>query len=303
MTSEPETFDNVTLVSVAYNSSGVIGQMLASRPRDMPAIVVDNASEDGGAKLCREAGATVIALKRNVGFGTAASVGGLSADTDYLLFANPDAELTPGAASLMRAALDQDPTLGVVGPTLYDGDTVRPQKLFNFISDKIGPKSEEPRCVNGCCFMMRTALFKELGGFDRRIFLFYEEDDLFHRMRLGGSRIALVEAAGVRHVYGRSSGASVKRRVAWLRWYHDIESKLYVSGKWGLETRPWKDLRRGFVRAFLGALSFNSVQIVEGAGRFWAAAHWLAGARTPPLQEPEIIEGSSAPAQAATQSA
>lgn len=279
---------DVTIVSVAFNSAEVIGQMLASRPAGAPAVIVDNASIDDSVAVCRAAGARVIALEANVGFGTAASVGGFAAQTPYLLFANPDVEFLPEAAARMRAALDSDPNLGAVGPTLYDGETVRPQKLFNFISDKIGPSSDGPRCVNGCCFMMRTELFHRLGGFDRRIFLFYEEDDLFHRMRVGGAEIALVPDAGVRHVYGRSSGASVRYQVAWLRWFHDIESKLYVSQKWRMQSAPWKDLRRGAVRAFLGVVSVNRRQVVEGAGRFWAAALWLGGRRLPPEQQPTI---------------
>lgn len=284
---EPEEVaSDVTVISVSFNSAGVLGEMLESRPEGSPAIVVDNASEDASVAKARSLGARVIRLAHNVGFGTAANVGAFAADTRYLLFANPDVEILPGAVARMRSALEKNPTLGVVGPTLYNGDVERPQKLFNFISDKIGPHSENPRCVNGCCFMMRTALFKELGGFDCRIFLFYEEDDLFHRMRLSGSEIALIENAGVRHVYGRSAGASIKYKVAWLRWFHDIEAKLYVSEKWGLPIEPWKDLRRGLVRSFLGAVSFKPVRVVEGAGRSWAAARWLAGFRKPKAQAP-----------------
>ena len=65
---------------------------------------------------------------------------------------------------------------------------------------------------------MRRDLFLRLGGFDERIFLFYEDDDLCRRVAEASPALVYVPAAVVRHGRGRSS-APAPGRVFRSRWH------------------------------------------------------------------------------------
>ena len=71
-----------TLIVVAYNSAAVLPQMLASVPPGVPVIVVDNASSDGSAEIAEVAGAQVIRLAKNAGFGPGCNRGAAAASTE-----------------------------------------------------------------------------------------------------------------------------------------------------------------------------------------------------------------------------
>jgi len=79
---------------------------------------------------------------------------------------------------------------------------------------------------------MRREFFIEVGGFDNRIFLFYEDDDLCRRIADSGKALIWVHEAIARHGRGRSS-APQKGRIFRTRW-HQAWSKAYVSRKYGL---------------------------------------------------------------------
>ncbi|HZB37140.1 MAG TPA: glycosyltransferase, partial [Beijerinckiaceae bacterium] len=62
----------VTAIVVAFDSAHVLPACLdALRREDVPAIVVDNASEDGSAEMAEAHGARVIRNARNEGYGRA----------------------------------------------------------------------------------------------------------------------------------------------------------------------------------------------------------------------------------------
>ena len=111
-TAEPRT----TIVTVVFNSAAVLPGMLASVPEGVPVIIVDNGSGDSSARIADAAGAQVIRLHRNEGFGRACNAGAALADTEFLLFLNPDAALGPGALDALEAAADANPLASAFNP-------------------------------------------------------------------------------------------------------------------------------------------------------------------------------------------
>ena len=105
-------------VIVSWNSEGLVGPSAASVPAPARVVVVDNASADGSAAEAERAGAVVVRLEENFGFGPACNrgageVAGLP-PAETLLFLNPDAALVDGEAALatLLAELDADPRVG-----------------------------------------------------------------------------------------------------------------------------------------------------------------------------------------------
>ncbi|MBS0564666.1 MAG: glycosyltransferase family 2 protein [Proteobacteria bacterium] len=223
-----------TIITVAYNSTAVLPAMLASVPAGVPVVLVDNGSADLAdlRALAARTGARLVENGQNLGFGPACNVGAALADTEFLLFLNPDTVLTPEATARLEAAMDRHPAASAANPRLTDGSG-RPYFKRRSV---LLPRSEwlakgwpatecEVPVLSGAALFVRRAAFTLVGGFDPRIFLYHEDDDLSLRLRAGCGPLLFVRDAEVRHLEGRStvrsaaSAALKARHMGWSRVY------------------------------------------------------------------------------------
>jgi N-acetylglucosaminyl-diphospho-decaprenol L-rhamnosyltransferase len=214
----------LSIVTVLHQSAPELPRLLGSidahvHPR--PEIVaVDSGSTDGGADLAREAGAEVIVLEGNLGFGAATNTGVRQARNDVTALLNPDCELLDG--SLAELAARAATTDALLVPRLLDPDGSpqrsahplpgRPASLLRAVLP--GPALPQPhrarrtRAVGwaiAACLVARTELLQRLGPFDPDAFLFYEDLDLCLRAREAGVPTVLHPDVRVRHLGGRST--------------------------------------------------------------------------------------------------
>ena len=184
----------------------------------MRVVVLDNASDDGSADAVAAAFPQVELIRSpdNLGFARANNVIAETAATEWLLLLNSDTEVLPGAIDELLAFARANPAHGIYGGrTLFpDGslnrgscyDRLTPWSAFChatglvaafrdsalFDTENIGgwarDSVREVDIVSGCFFLIRTALWRELGGFDPRFFMYGEEVDLCHRARARGWR-------------------------------------------------------------------------------------------------------------------
>lgn len=89
------------LVLPCLNEADALPWVLGRVPVGWRAVVVDNGSEDGSARVAREHGALVVDEPRR-GFGAACHAGLLAAEADLVAFCDCDASLDP--AELARVA-------------------------------------------------------------------------------------------------------------------------------------------------------------------------------------------------------
>ncbi|MFG1397217.1 glycosyltransferase family 2 protein [Roseixanthobacter pseudopolyaromaticivorans] len=241
----------VSVILVSYNSGAVIGRAIASVPEGCEVIVVDNASPrgtgfmDGLARPAR-----LIALPRNLGFGTACNEGARAARGEYVFFLNPDAALAPGALERLVAA-ERAYGPAIIMPSIL-GDTGRPMRKEGSILEPVARgarlKAEEiagdycTRFVHGAAFLMKRQEFLDLGGFDEQIFLYHEDDDLALRALARDLPIVVVPGAQVSHSGGKSSTSSWAATFAINR--YKKRSELYVRRKYGRSTPFARDLMR-----------------------------------------------------------
>jgi GT2 family glycosyltransferase len=96
---------------------------------------------------------------------------------------------------------------------LSPADTVAPPEVFGF--------------CGGACALLRTAV-EAVGGFDERLFLYYEDTDLSWRLRRLGWTIRYAADAIVRHQHSASSGIE---STVFLR--HNIRNRVLVTARNG----------------------------------------------------------------------
>ncbi len=275
----------VTIITVAFNSEAVLPAMLASVPKGVRVIIVDNASRDQAALqgLARAHGATLIAQQANMGFGVACNTGAAAARTDYLLFLNPDAVVRPGAIDALIAAAARYPQAAAFNPRItHEDGSVHFKRRSNLLPRRDWlprgwPATEGPVPVLvGSAIFIAKRNFDAVGGFDPQIFLYYEDDDLSLRLRARCGPLVFVPAAEVMHMGGASSGRTVA--VARIKGHHLGRSRVYTAIKnqvaWGRS--------RALLEAGLDAVSPLVLVSARKRAKAWArlAATW-AGIRHP----------------------
>ncbi|TWP48348.1 glycosyltransferase [Lentzea tibetensis] len=165
-------------------------------------ICVDNASNDGSVEKIRKTGALVVESAENLGFAGGCNLGVRHATGSVVAFLNNDAKPD---ANWVRAAvktLQAEPTVGAVASKVLDWDG----QHIDFVDGGLtwfgmgykrhagepDEKNDGPRDVlfgTGSALFVRAELFRELGGFDERFFMFYEDVDLGWRLNLRGWRV------------------------------------------------------------------------------------------------------------------
>jgi GT2 family glycosyltransferase len=85
--------------------------------------------------------------------------------------------------------------------------------------------------LNGAAIFVRRAHFEAVGGFDERIFLYHEDDDLSIRLAEECGPLMHVQAATVRHAEGRSTVRTAE--TARFKAFHMGQSAVYAMEKHG----------------------------------------------------------------------
>lgn len=233
----------VTIVTVAYNSTEVLPDMLASVPPATPVVIVDNASEDRAEVhrlvAARRGPTRLVENARNLGFGSACNRGADGADTEFLLFLNPDTALCSDTLQKLVDAAERHPDAAAFNPRILDEEGRAVVKRRSDLVDRAQwlPKRELTEdtvvpVLSGAALFVRRAAFEAVGGFDPAIFLFFEDDDLSLRLSRSRGRLVYVADAAVHHAGGASSGGSVKaERIKNWHWGY---SQIYTARKHGL---------------------------------------------------------------------
>jgi GT2 family glycosyltransferase len=205
----------ISISVVTYNSEPYIGKLMDSIVRfvhgvDYHIFIIDNGSTDGTVELIQNRRSPIITLiqnSKNKGFG-----GGHNMILDriysrYHVCVNPDIVLGDDVISAMARYMDEHGDIGLLTPKILNLDgsvqvlPKRTPRLIYLISRRLDlsllkkyrneyemrERDEDLafdiEFCSGCFMFMRTSLLKELGGFDERFFLYFEDADLTRRMR------------------------------------------------------------------------------------------------------------------------
>ena len=223
-------------------------------------LVVDNGSSDNSVEIIRAKyqadSVHVIELSKNMGFAGGYNAGmrhALELSADFILIINNDAEAEPDMGRRLLAGLDEK--IGVVGPAIFYSDA--PKRLWSsggtispiFLEPKDAHSRKKPlppmqihrTFLSGCALLFRRQVLEQIGLFDERFFIYYEDLDLCMRMQRAGIKMALVPGAVVYHKVSVSSDGSDSP----LERYHTARSsgiyfRKYMEGLYPLWIIPYR---------------------------------------------------------------
>ena len=194
-------------------------------------VVADNASTDGSMEMMANKFPEVrtLVFEKNLGFtgGYNRAFNEIFNHPDapqYFLLINSDIEVTEGWLQPLIEWMEEHPDCGACSPKLHSWQE---KEKFEYAGaaggyiDKFGyplcrgrvlkmletdsGQYDTPKNVfwaTGACLLVRSEVFRKLGGLDERFFAHMEEIDLCWRMQLYGWKVTVVPDSVVYHVGG-----------------------------------------------------------------------------------------------------
>ena len=236
----------VTISIVTYNSKDIFKTLdsiqdtvLADFP--VQVLVHDNGSTPeylAQLQAYENAQIKVIAGGDNLGFGHGHNANLKLTETPYFVIYNPDIIMNKAAFTTLYQTMNEltDSPIAMLTPKIVapDGKTqhlVRKRldvfdyflrfvpfqavkKLFDkrLARYECRDLADERQLINygsGALMYTKTAVIKEIGGFDEQFFMYFEDNDLCDRIRQSGHEILYVPDAVVTHFYGMESHRSL----------------------------------------------------------------------------------------------
>lgn len=253
----------LSVILVQYNNAGLTKRAIESFTEmiSVPSeiILVDNGSTEADAtRVFRDMpNVHLIINKENLGFGKANNLAARRAKGDILLFLNNDTITSMDFVSPILREFGSDPLLGAVGPRVLNNDgsfqlsggdlptfavEICDKVLYGLVDQKVGAavryaerrslRKRKVGWVTGAALFVRAGLFKQLGGFDERFFMFFEDKDLCLRIGEAGYDVRMMPEVSVVHLRG-ASGAGVSDRIQHI--YRQSQKAYYEKHRTGLE--------------------------------------------------------------------
>jgi len=228
---------------------------------DTRLIVVDNASGDGSADRIeqgiaeRQLHAEVLRSPINGGFAAGMNFGIQSTHADAYVLLNSDTVVRPGALASLRAAMQEHPSAGIIGPAIIGehGEVVASyfrdfQPMSELLrSARTGPiqrllkrysvllpeaaKPIEPDWIAFACALVRREVIERIGPLDDGYFMYFEDVDYCRRARAAGFKVLYWPSAKVVHFSGGSSGVTdpgaLQKRAP--RYYYEARARYFAK--------------------------------------------------------------------------
>lgn len=178
------------------------------------------------------------------GFGANHNQAFLQASGEFFCVLNPDVRLSQDVFLPLSGLLANDCSLGVAAPQVKSSigeneDNARcfprPMEIFRKamgVKTRVSFPDQDgvlyPDWVAGMFMLYRAEVFREIGGFDSRYFLYYEDVDICARLLLSGYKVALHRGVSVVHDAQRTSHHSLK----YLRWHLKSMTRFFLSNSY-----------------------------------------------------------------------
>lgn len=236
----PQAYVNIGIVN--YNTRDALASCLSGLQRvsdeaHLTVTVVDNASSDGSAEMVRAQFPDVRLVPNdyNAGFAKGINQAFAHCDAPFFFILNPDTWVGRGAIAKLLKEFEAHGSCAVAGAqlTCFAGERVpsvlaaptlfkefwnllpevkallfprRAVRLVQYLRSANRNQSTSVKIASGAAFMVRSSVFRSLGGFDERFYLYHEEVDFCLRALAEGHTVRFVPGAQVLHHDALASG-------------------------------------------------------------------------------------------------
>ncbi len=250
---------------------------------ELHTVVVDNDPLNRGdinEKKYSDINLKIIFSPANSGFSGGMNLGIKEAfknNADYVLIHNNDTYVKDDFLQKLFEFAEKNSDAGIIAPKIYFAkgfefhkDKYKENELGNVfwyaggkidwgnvIGSHIGvdevdkgqyDEVKKTEIASGCCMLIKSSVFKKIGFFDEKYFLYYEDADLCIRAKKAGFKIYYIPESVIWHKNAGSTGGSGSK----LQDYYITRNRLLFGMKFAPIRSKMSLIREGFKLAFKG---------------------------------------------------
>lgn len=224
---------DTTILVVTYKSDDVIYNCLDSINKKIPVVVVENSSNLNFKKELEKKYLNVRCFLTydNLGFTNGNNFGLNLITTKYVFLLNPDTILELDTLDFLTESAEKIKDFALLAPASSN------DLNFGFFNNKSKKKKEDAQeifevdYIKGFAMYFNINKFTNIGFFDPKIFIYFEEMDLCRRLKNVNEKIYLVSKAKIRHGGGKSHGSIFDIEMELSRNWHYMWSMFYYYNK------------------------------------------------------------------------
>jgi GT2 family glycosyltransferase len=212
------SFPKIFVVILNFNGASTlqacISSVFKSDYPNLEIVVVDNNSKDESFEQTKNNFSRCHFIKNseNIGFSKGNNVGiryALEKFADYIFVLNNDTVIEKDTLSLLLKTFSTNLSIGIVSPLIltagnkdvwFSGGIVNWNKMkTSHLTYKVSSSEYKSDYLSGCAMLIKKDVFKKIGLFDERFFLYYEDADLSLRARKAGFDLIVNPKSPIQH--------------------------------------------------------------------------------------------------------
>jgi len=263
---------DLSIIILNYKSKGLALNCIKSiKEADLAGleyeiIVVDNHSQDNIGEILSWQFPDVkfIQNEKNIGYGPGNNLGLARAQGEYFVIMNPDTIAFPQTFKTLYKFMNDNPQVGVCGPKQYNPDRTVQESCYRWHSlltpfyrrtvlgnfqfakrdlDRFLMTDFDKQSISdvdwllGSFLFLRAKAMKEIGYYDKRYFLYFEDTDLCRQMWQKNWQVVYNPMAEVIHNHNRASA-----KTPLYKFFTSPSARAHISSwikyliKWGLKS-------------------------------------------------------------------
>ena len=237
----------LTIILVSYHSDNVIKKILQQIPKKYRILITDNASTKKLKKVIegRFINAQVLIPKKNLGNGGGVNFALTKVKTKYALYLDLDIQIEKGCIDKLIRIGNKKVGWGIIAPNLRN--YIYKKKCY--LNSNFCREASNMNFVEGCALMFNIIEMKKIGFYDEKIFLYFEENDLFFKCIKNKIKILLCNNIYIHHLGNASTDSKHKIEIELNRNWHYMWSKFYYYMKNYSYLRGIKETILQFIRS------------------------------------------------------
>jgi len=221
--------NEITVIFVSFHSDHIIEKSIQTIDERIRIIVVENSKNlNFKSKLENKyPNIKVIIPEENLGNGAGINEGLKNTKTKYAFYLDVDTELFSDTIKNLYDAAKKIKEFSILAPKINNFE----YKNECYLKSTNSPGYKSMRFVTGCALFFEIKLFNEVGFFDEKIFLYYEENDFYERCLKKEKPIYLIENSKINHKGNSSVDEKYKDEIEINRNWHLMWSTYYFHKK------------------------------------------------------------------------
>ena len=253
--------NKLTIILVSFFSKNRIKKILNKINSNNKIVIVENSLSIQFKKNIESnyKNVKVFIPKKNLGNGGGINFAIKKIKTRFALYLDIDVTITQKIIKKLYQVAQKKEQWAIIAPNLKG---VKYNKEY-FIKKNSFSNITEMSFVEGCSLLFNLPTLRKIGLFDEKIFLYYEENDLYLRCLKNNKKILMLNNVYVKHINNNGSDKKYEKYIDDIRNWHLMWSKFYYYKKNFSFLRGILETYQSFISSFIKTIYYYLINKKE----------------------------------------